>query len=55
MGYAVALSKAWSELENIQKDKNLSIRLLSDEYTVDLENKRVLSLSCNAPAKDYIR
>ena len=54
MGYDVALSKSWSELENLTRDKNISIRFLSDEYTVDLENKRVLSLSCNAPAKDYI-
>ena len=54
MGYSVALSKAWSELENLTDDNNISIRFLFDEYTVDLDNKRILSLSCNAPAKDYI-
>jgi hypothetical protein len=54
MGYNAALSKAWSALGNLAKDKSLSVRFLSDEYTVDLENKRVLSVSCNTPAKDYI-
>jgi len=54
MGYDAALSKAWSELDNLTKDKDISIRFLSDEYTVDLKNKRVLSLSCNAPCKDHI-
>jgi hypothetical protein len=54
MGYAAALSKAWSELESIGKEKNISVRFLSDEYTIDLDNRRVLSVSCNAPVKDYI-
>ena len=54
MGYEVALLKAWLELENTTKDKTLSIKFLADEYSIDLENKRVLSLSCNVPAKEYI-
>jgi hypothetical protein len=54
MGYAAALSKAWSELGGIDKDKHVSIRFLSDEYSIDLGSQRILSLSCNAPAKDYI-
>ncbi len=54
MGYAVALSKAWSELEVETKDKNIALRFLSDEYSVDLENRRILSLSCNVLAKDHI-
>ena len=53
MGYDAALSKAWLELENLVEDKN-TVRFLSDEYTVDLKNKRVLSLACNAPVKDYM-
>jgi hypothetical protein len=54
MGYATALSKSWLELDTLTKDKKTSIRFLSDEYSVDLENKRILSLSCNTPVKDYI-
>jgi hypothetical protein len=54
MGYNTALSKAWSDLGNPERDRSLSVRFLSDEYAVDLENKRVLSVSCNVPAKDYI-
>ncbi len=54
MGYAAALSKAWSGLEGISKEENISVRFLSDEYTVDSGNRRILSLSCNAPVKDYI-
>lgn len=54
MGYAVAVSKSWSELENVTKDKTLQVRFLADEYSIDLETKQVLSLSCNVPAKEYI-
>ncbi len=55
MGYDIALSKAWSELEDLAKDKNHSIRFLADEYSIDLEKKSILSLSCNIPAKEYLR
>lgn len=54
MSYEAALTRAWSELEEAGVKKNISIRLLSDEYTVDSEFKQILSLSCNAPPKDYI-
>ncbi|MDD5006294.1 MAG: DUF3786 domain-containing protein [Candidatus Omnitrophica bacterium] len=54
MTYEVALSKAWSELSNLTNDKSLSVRFLADEYSVNLENRGVLSLSCNVPAKEYL-
>ena len=54
MGYEAALSKAWLEFESLAKDKNISVRFMSDEYTIDLENKRILSVSCNTIVKDYI-
>lgn len=54
MVYEIALSKAWSELENLSKDRTLSVKFLADEYTVEIPEKRVLSLSCNIPAKDYL-
>ena len=53
MGYDVAINKAWEELAKLNPAKTLSVKFLADEYSVDLENKRVISLSCNAPAKDF--
>jgi hypothetical protein len=54
MGYDVALSKSWSELEEVTKEKRLSVNFLSDEYSVDLDSRLILSLSCNIPAKEYL-
>lgn len=54
MEYDVALLKAWSELENVAKDKNFSVRFLSDKYEIDLKKKRVLSLSDNIKVQNYI-
>jgi hypothetical protein len=51
MEYEVALLKAWSDFKDIAKDKSVSVRFLTDDYAVDLEKKRILSLSCNVPAK----
>lgn len=54
MGYDIAIAKAWLELEEISKKKKYTVRLLRDEYTVDMEDKRILSLSCNVSAKDSV-
>lgn len=53
MSYDIAINKAWEELEKVKPAKSLSVKFLADEYTIDVENRRVLSLSCNAPAKDF--
>jgi len=53
MGYEIAINKAWEELDKLSKDKTLSLKFLADEYDVDLENRKVLSLACNVPAKDF--
>ncbi|MDD5432704.1 MAG: DUF3786 domain-containing protein [Candidatus Omnitrophica bacterium] len=53
MGYEVALNKAWDELSQLTKDKQTAVKFLADEYSVDFLNKKVLSLSCNVPAKDF--
>ncbi len=53
MKYQVALSKAWSQLQEITKEKNFTLRFLNDNYTIDLENRRVLSSACNVPVKPY--
>jgi hypothetical protein len=53
MGYEVAINKAWQELFDLKPQNRLSVKFLADEYSVDLENKKVVSLSCNVPAKDF--
>ena len=53
MSYDAALEKAWSELENLSDEKVKTIKFLSDEYSIDSGNRKVLSLSCNAAAKEY--
>lgn len=54
MTYEIAIGKAWEELFKLNPPKNLSIKLLGDEYSIDLQAQRILSLSCNAPPKDYV-
>ena len=54
MGYKQAIDKAWFDLEALTEEKSISVKMLADEYTVDLSNKTVSSLSCNAPAKEYV-
>ncbi|OGW76002.1 MAG: hypothetical protein A2Z72_05585, partial [Omnitrophica bacterium RBG_13_46_9] len=54
MKYTEALSKAWSELDNIAKGRSHEVKFLNDNYTVDPGNRVILSLSCNVPAKDYL-
>jgi len=53
MTYAAAINKAWEELLKLEPKENLSVRFLADEYTLDCKAKKVISLSCNAPAKDF--
>jgi len=53
MAYDTALNKAWEELTQLKLKENVPVKFLADEYSVDLENRKVLSLSCNVPAKDF--
>ena len=53
MGYEVALNKAWAEVAGLTDKKNLSVKFLADEYFVDLEARKIESLACNVPAKDF--
>ena len=53
MGYEVALNKAWDELGQLNPGPGLNVKFLADEYSIDLSSRRVISLSCNVPAKDY--
>ncbi|MFH0855931.1 MAG: DUF3786 domain-containing protein [Candidatus Omnitrophota bacterium] len=54
MGYEAALGKAWEDLAKFKAAKRLAIKFLADEYSVDLEAKKVYSLASNAGAKDLI-
>ncbi|MFH1201609.1 MAG: DUF3786 domain-containing protein [Candidatus Omnitrophota bacterium] len=54
MAYEVALSGAWEDLAGIAEEKIYAVKFLTDEYTVDLEKREALSLSCNIPAKTYL-
>ncbi|RJP29676.1 MAG: DUF3786 domain-containing protein [Candidatus Omnitrophota bacterium] len=53
MSYEVALNKAWLDIANLNVTKNLSVKFLGDEYSVDTENRVILSLACNVKTKDY--
>ncbi|MFA6357538.1 MAG: DUF3786 domain-containing protein [Candidatus Omnitrophota bacterium] len=53
MGYEVALNKAWDNLANQKAPNNLSVKFMGDEYSIDIVLKRILSLSCNTPVKDF--
>jgi len=54
MGYGEALGLAWSRLETIKKQDIYAVKFLSDEYTVDICNHTVQSLSCNTPAHTHV-
>lgn len=53
MGYEIAIKKAWAELQSFKEPHETSVRFLADTYTVDHKNRMIMSLSCNAPAKEF--
>ncbi|HNX80833.1 MAG TPA: DUF3786 domain-containing protein [Candidatus Omnitrophota bacterium] len=54
MGYESALTKAWDEVAALTLPKTRAVKFLADEYSVDIEKRQVLSLSCNVSAKDFL-
>jgi len=54
MGYAEALEKSWGDLAKLKPANNLSVKFLADDYSVDVQAKRVLSLACNIQAKEFV-
>jgi hypothetical protein len=54
MSYEAALSKAWLEIERLSAEKNFKLKFFSDEYSVDAADRKIMSLSCNIPAKDFV-
>lgn len=53
MGYEAAKSKAWEELVKLNPGERLLVKFLADEYVINLEARKVISLGCNVPAKDF--
>ncbi len=53
MSYDIALQKGWEGLDKFSPGRISSVKFLGDEYTIDFGEKKVLSLSCNVPAKDF--
>ena len=54
MGYEIALKKAWDDFANQSPPKTLSVKFMVDEYSVDVPNRRILSLSSNVVTKDFL-
>lgn len=54
MGYEVALKKAWDTVQDAGI-KQQYIKFLNDEYEIDYAEKNIISMSCNAPAKDFYK
>ncbi len=54
MTYEPALNKAWEEIQRLTTEKVLAVKFFSDEYNVDVAARKILSLSCNIPAKDFV-
>jgi len=53
MSYEIALNKSWDDLLNLSPQKDIRVKFLADEYGVDLNDRKIMSLSCNVPAKDF--
>jgi hypothetical protein len=53
MGYEVALSKSWEGLIALNPAGKLAVKFLADDYSVDMTGRRILSSSCDLPAKDF--
>jgi len=53
MSYNVAITKAWDDLSALKPAEKLVVKFLADEYSVDLETRKIISLACNVPAKDF--
>ena len=55
MGYQQAVEKAWDALSDARPDgREFRVKLLSDNYTINIDKRTILSDSCNVPAKEYV-
>ncbi len=54
MTYEAAITKGWENLKKTAKETTYNLRVLTDEYKIDLKNKRILSFSSNVEAGEYL-
>lgn len=54
MGCEIALSKAWSELEELALSSRSTIQFLTDAYDVNVIDRTILQQSSLLPAEDYL-
>jgi len=54
MGYETALKKAWDAVQDAGVNEQY-LKFLNDEYEIDYTEKNIISMSCNAPAKDFYK
>lgn len=55
MSYEVAINQGWERLEQFKPQGLLSLKFLADEYSIDCQKRQILSLACNAPAKEHLQ
>ena len=53
MTYEIAINKAWEDLAALDSADVITVNFLGDEYSVDTKKRKIMSLSCNVPAKDF--
>lgn len=54
MGYEIALKKAWAAVQGTDTGQGY-LKFLNNEYEIDYAEKNIVSMSNNAPAKDYYK
>jgi hypothetical protein len=54
MSYEAALNKAWIQVERLSAEKKFMLKFFSDEFSVDVVDRKIISLSCNVLAKDFV-
>jgi hypothetical protein len=55
MSYDAAINKAWDDIDKlVSAKKPAALRFFSDEYSVDIGGRKILSLSCNIAVKDFV-
>ncbi|MFA6384769.1 MAG: DUF3786 domain-containing protein [Candidatus Omnitrophota bacterium] len=55
MAYDAALNKSWDDIKMLSDGKEpAALTFFSDEYSIDVSGRRILSRSCNVQAKDFV-
>ncbi len=54
MTYEPALNKAWEKIQRLSPEKNFALKFFSDEYSADAGSRKIICLSGNVLAKDFV-